>query len=206
MIIDIHIHEKRYSNDSKIGLEEIIHEAERKGLDGICITDHDSNGLYQLAQEYQRESSLLIIVGSEIFTYEGDVLVFGLNELPKERIHAQDLLNLVHQNGGVGIGAHPYRENNRGIGDQLATLNHLSGVEAFNGRTEEQNNLKAFRISDQHHVPQLGGSDAHELYEVGNYATRFCDLLKNESDFIQAVKLKRFEPVVYANHRFCSIK
>ena len=45
MLMDLHMHEKRNSADSFISLEEIVFRAREMGLDGICITDHDSMGL-----------------------------------------------------------------------------------------------------------------------------------------------------------------
>jgi len=197
VIIDIHIHEKTYSLDSKIGLEKIVEEARRKGLDGICITDHDSNGITEIAHEYRGKCGFTILVGVEILTFEGDILVFGIDELPNQKMHADKLLDLVTKQGGIGIGAHPYRDNNRGLGDNIKKLSNLSGIEVFNGRTEPHNNQKAFEISKQFNISGFGGSDAHQLDEVGRYATFFFDKIKNEHDFIAAVKSKRFKPVIY---------
>ena len=49
MIIDTHLHERTFSGDSRMNLLELVSEARRKGLDGICITDHDQMGLTQYA-------------------------------------------------------------------------------------------------------------------------------------------------------------
>ena len=42
MLIDTHMHEMTYSKDSFLKLDEMVRIARAKGLDGICITDHDS--------------------------------------------------------------------------------------------------------------------------------------------------------------------
>ena len=55
MIIDMHMHEMRYSGDSFLRLENMVEIAKRRGLDGICITDHDSMGLAEYVKEYSRE-------------------------------------------------------------------------------------------------------------------------------------------------------
>ena len=39
MIIDMHMHEMRYSGDSFLRLENMVEIAKRRGLDGICITE-----------------------------------------------------------------------------------------------------------------------------------------------------------------------
>ena len=54
MLIDLHIHEKQFSKDSFLALEEIVKIAKEKGLDAICITDHDSMGLREYAAEYTK--------------------------------------------------------------------------------------------------------------------------------------------------------
>lgn len=206
MIIDIHIHERTFSGDSKIGLEEIVEEAQRKGLDGICITDHDHNGIAEKAFAYREKLGFPIIVGAEILTFEGDILVFGLDELPNQKMHADELLRLVGNQGGVGIGAHPYRDNNRGLGDYIKTLSGLSGYEVLNGRTEPHNNRRAYEIFQQFDITGFGGSDAHRLEEVGICATHFEHKIRHETDFIEAVKSKRCQPMFYENGVYQSVK
>ena len=50
MLVDMHLHESTYSSDSKMTLAEIVSDAKAKGLDGVCITDHDSMGLKEVAE------------------------------------------------------------------------------------------------------------------------------------------------------------
>jgi predicted metal-dependent phosphoesterase TrpH len=116
MIIDMHIHEKTFSFDSFIQLEDIVEKSKSMGANGICITDHESNGLTEYAQKVSRDLEYPIFVGAEILTYEGDALVFGIDELPEKQMHSHELSDYVHCRGGVIISAHPYRKNNRGDG------------------------------------------------------------------------------------------
>lgn len=199
MIIDIHVHEKEYSLDSHISLVEIVAEARRKGLDGVCITDHESNGLAAQARIYRQECGYPVLVGAEILTCEGDILVFGLERLPTQKVHAWELLALVARQGGVGIAAHPYRNNMRGLGDKIKKLSNLDGFEVLSGRSEPENNIKSFKVAQRLGLTGFGGSDAHELYEVGKYATYFSQQIKDEADFIKAVKYASYEPVFYSN-------
>ena len=76
MFIDLHIHEKRFSKDSFISLEEIVEIAKAKGLDGICITDHESMGLREYAAEYSAKTGFPIFVGIEYYSLQGDILNF----------------------------------------------------------------------------------------------------------------------------------
>ena len=63
MFIDLHIHEKTYSKDSFLSLEEIVELAKERGLDAICITDHDSMGLREYAKEFTERTGFPVFVG-----------------------------------------------------------------------------------------------------------------------------------------------
>lgn len=197
MIIDTHLHENRYSDDSLMSFEQAIEAAKNIGLDGICVTDHESNGLRHDFGSSFIMDGILVIVGAEILTYEGDILVFGLEDLPKEKLHAKELLEIVNKAGGVGICAHPYRTNNRGLGDNIRELHPLlAGVETFNGSTTPHANLYAYAIATEFNLGCFGAGDSHITKKVGCYATEFKDDIKNEADFIKAVKEKNYCPVV----------
>lgn len=106
MIIDTHIHAYPTSQDSHMTLEEIVAQAKLIGLDGICITDHDSNEITEKAHEYREQTGFPIFVGVEILTFEGDMIVFGLDRIPEEKVHTRYLLDLIKKENGVGISAH----------------------------------------------------------------------------------------------------
>ena len=42
MLIDLHTHTYPRSDDSFITVDELIESSKKKGLDGICLTDHDA--------------------------------------------------------------------------------------------------------------------------------------------------------------------
>lgn len=198
MLIDTHIHESKYSLDSEISLQDIVKRAKEIGLDGVCITDHESNEIMEEAHALSKKTGFLILVGAEILTFEGDVLVFGLSELPKEKIHAKELLALVNEHNGVAISAHPYRNNNRGFGDYIREASQLGlhGVESFNGSTEPYQNLYAYSLATEVNLPCIGSSDAHVIENIGKYATVFPNNIKNEFDLISAIKKGNVCPAI----------
>lgn len=202
MIIDTHMHERTFSDDSELSLEAIVKRAKQIGLDGICITDHESNGLKERAEEYAKETGFLILVGAEILTFEGDITVFGLDDLPKEKLHAQALIDLVHEAGGVCMSAHPFRENKRGMGKHIAQVKGLAGVEAFNGSTPHHHNMTAYHLAQALKLPCFGASDAHVLEKVGTYATRFPGSIRDLKDFIEAVKNGATRPMALTPHGY----
>ena len=153
MLIDTHMHEMTYSKDSFLKLDEMVRIARVKGLDGICITDHDSMGLKEYAAEYSRRENFPIFTGIEFFSQQGDIVAFGIEEYPKERIPAQDFIDLVKAQGGVCFAAHPFRNNNRGLEDNLRTVHGLDGLEVLNGSTSLEACYKAAEYAEEHLVP-----------------------------------------------------
>lgn len=202
MFIDTHIHESKYSLDSHVSLREIVDQARSMGLDGVCITDHDDNQIKDEARKMSQELGYLIIPGIEILTLEGDIVVFGVDDLPNEQLHAIELLDYIHSNGGVGISAHPFRNNNRGLGEHIRLVEKLSGVEGFNGSTDLESNLKACRLAQELGIPLFGASDAHLQNRVGKFATYFEETISSEEDFIQAIKAGAVRPAIYENGHF----
>ena len=203
MLIDMHVHECKYSLDSKFTLKEAVEQAKKVGLNGICITDHESSDIFDEAHEYSKKSNFLILVGAEILTYEGDLLVFGLNNLPKYKMHAGELLSLVTKHKGIAISAHPFRNNNRGLGNHIREVESLlSGVEAFNGSTEPHQNLKAHSLATELKLPSVGSSDAHVLDKIGKYATLFEHSVRDERDLIEAVLQGNVYPAILKNETY----
>lgn len=202
MFIDTHIHESKYSLDSRVSLREIVERARSMGLDGVCITDHDDDSIKHEVRELSRELGYLIIPGVEILTHEGDIIVFGIDQLPTEKVHAAELLTYIQAKQGVGISAHAFRNNNRGLGENIRIVEGLAGLEGFNGNTDLESNLKACRLAKELGLPMFGASDAHHRHEVGKYATYFDCAITDERDFIKAIKAGVVRPAVYENGHF----
>lgn len=205
MFIDIHLHTAKYSTCSQIDLNEAIIRAKQIGLGGICITDHESNLIYDEAVHLAKKHDFLVIVGMEILSNEGDLLLFGIDEIPDQKLPADLLCRKTVENGGVVISAHPFRDNGRGMGNHISKLKDLSGVEAFNGNTEISRNLRAYSLSRQLKLPCLGGGDAHRIEHIGRYATAFPDGIRDFKDFKSAIKAKEVFPVAYKNNKFSEV-
>ena len=95
MFVDTHMHEMTCSKDSFLKLEQMVEIAREKGLGAICITDHDDMGLKEYAEEYAEKTGFPIFVGIEFFSLQGDIIAFGIEEYPDERIPAQEFIDLV---------------------------------------------------------------------------------------------------------------
>lgn len=205
MIIDCHLHDSKYSDDSRMTLHEAIARAKEIGLDGICVTNHDNNYLRNDIGDSAIIDGILVIVGTEILTHEGDILVFGLQDIPKEKVSAEELLTLVKQKKGAAIAAHPFRNNNRGLGNNIIRLSGLlTAVEAFNGSTLDIHNMESYRLARELGIPITGSSDAHKKDRVGRFATLFDDIIRDYKDFIEAMKYSDYHPVIHTEQGFIS--
>ncbi len=195
MIIDTHLHERTFSGDSRMNLLQIVAEAKRKGLDGICITDHDQMGLVQYAERVSSDENFPIFVGVEYLSCEGDIVAFGIDKLPAPHMMAQDFIDYATAQGGVCISAHPYRANSRGLGDLLFTLKGMTGVEVLNGSTTPLENRMALDTCIKAGLKQFGASDAHTTVQVGLYATEIPGSFSTVPELVEAIKTQECRAV-----------
>ncbi|PWJ47024.1 PHP domain-containing protein [Faecalicatena contorta] len=202
MFIDLHMHEMTYSKDSFLALEEIVNIAKARGLQGICITDHDSMGLKEYAAQYSEKSGFPIFVGIEYFSLQGDIVAFGIEEYPKERIDAQEFISYVKKQGGICFSAHPFRNNNRGLGEKLSEMRGLDGVEVLNGSTDMEANQKAADYANRFGLVTVGASDCHVPEKVGVYATYFPEEVKTLEEFITVFKKGGCMPAYYEHGKY----
>jgi len=107
------------------------------------------------------------------------------------------LINSANEAGGIAVAAHPFRNNGRGIGEEIRNLTGLAGIEVFNGSTKPENNFKAYSLALELEIPCLGGSDTHVIDRVGKFVTSFPDWVRDTEDLIKAVKDGKVMPVRY---------
>ena len=197
MLIDMHLHEKTCSTDSFLSLEEIVTEARRRGLDGVCITDHDSMGLREYAQEYARRTGFPIFVGVEYFSLQGDITAWGIDTFPSQRLDAQIFIDQVNEAGGFCVSCHPFRNNNRGLEDNLHSVHGLHGVEVLNGSTSLEANRTALRYCRELGLQAIGASDAHVVKQVGKYVTWLPEYVTTLEDFVAQLHRCTTRPAIW---------
>lgn len=202
MFIDLHMHEKRYSLDSTLALEEMVEIAKKRGLDAICITDHDSMGLREYAKEYSEKTGFPIFVGIEYFSLQGDILAFGIDHYPEERIDAQEFIDDVHAQGGVVVSAHPFRHNRRGLEGYLDILRGVDAIEILNGSTLPDATMMAVRYAKQYGFAITGGSDCHYPDKVGICATYFPNEIRTMDDLVAAIRNRECQPAFHQDYSY----
>lgn len=205
--LDLHVHSFPASPCSSASLEDLIQEAKRIGLDGFCVTDHNYVWAADQLAEIARKHQFLILRGNEITTDQGDVIVFGFHRDVKGIIKLEELREEVLKSGGFIIVAHPFRgfltfgAGELGLTTQKAIerplFQWIDAVEVLNGKVTEKENRLAQEVATALKLPATGGSDAHDVSEIGQYATRFAKPLHTEQDLLAALRSGDYEAVAF---------
>ncbi len=209
MLIDLHAHTSQESWDSTLTPDQLIESAKAAGLDGICLTEHDQFWSHDEVAELGRRHDFVVLPGCEITTEQGHVIVFGVESYVYGMHRAPFLRDYVDKAGGVLLVVHPYRrayidENEPWalpFDEQVrrassnAALELAEGVEVINGRGTEKQNQFSAALCDLVGLPAFGGSDTHDLDDMGVCATEFERPIGTLDDFVAEVKAGRFRAV-----------
>lgn len=210
MKIDLHTHTVYGSGCSHLEPSELVEQAKRVGLDGVCITEHNQLWDPERIEKLGRKHNFLVIGGVEVLTDCGEILVYGLHEPVRWVRSAEDLRKMVDDAGGVMVAAHPFRgfglklEHDSphfpddGIdveeGCTLPILEYVDAIEAFNGWAYRREWQFTLEVSKRMGLKGTGGSDTHKVLQTGVCYTIFEKPIRNEQDLIAELKAGRFTP------------
>lgn len=164
MRFDLHVHSK--FSDGRDDVETILEAAQRHGLFGLSITDHDTlkGSIEAMRIIRERRLDLVLIPGSEVTTSEGHLLCLGISELPPRGRSPEETADLAREQGGIAIVPHPYHPFRHAIGripdcDAVEVYNskHLFGIA----------NARARIGAKRRGLPMVAGSDSHFAATVG---------------------------------------
>lgn len=202
MKLDMHCHTKEGSLDGKINLRNTIKQLQKKGYDGMLLTDHNS---YKAYRYYQKEvkgkefSDFVVLKGIEYDTIDaGHIIVVmptgvKLPILELRGLPVQLLIDIVHHFGGVLGPAHPYGEkylslmNTRRGKKARDLISRFDFIETYNACESPASNQAAARLAKRFHKPETGGSDSHKEDCIGLGYTILDTTIKTETDFIHAL-------------------
>ncbi len=173
--IDLHLHTD-WSHDCSIPARDLVDHAERIGLGGIAVTDHNAFGGALEAMELAGRSSLVVIPGEEIKTQgQGEVIGLFLQEEIPRGLSFGETLAAIRDQGGLVYLPHPF-DRLHAIPDPATLHAHLAEIdvlEVFNARLlRDSFNEEALRFARKYRLLQGAGSDAHVLQGVGTGALR----------------------------------
>src|SRR5438309_719491 len=107
-IFDLHVHTLKGSRDSDLSPEQLIEEADRLGLKGVLLAEHDGwprNNFEKFAEQHE----LVIVNALEVYTDMGHVITIGMEGYHPGVRNIRELRKIVKDLGGFMILAHPFR-------------------------------------------------------------------------------------------------
>ena len=211
MIIDLHVHTAKGAYDSTLSIPQVIEEAEMKGLEGVCLTEHTYAWSRKELEGFSSNHSVILFGGMEIETDMGHIVIFGLDRYVSGIHKAREMRRVADEVGGFLVAVHPFRRyfepEDFGIkpkrswpqvvADALALpfLGLVDEIEVLNGGCMERENLLALEVAKVMGMKGTGGSDAHSERGLGCFATVFQGEVRSESELIAELKAGRFYPV-----------
>lgn len=202
---DLHTHSSQGSACSRMLVCDLVQAACKKGLNGVCITDHDYCWDPRELAKLHHESGVQVYSGVELSTPVGDILVYGVHQpLLHLRGDLSKLAAEVKELGGVMVVAHPFRieyglstlsREERGLEpinvytlSKKSVFSYVDILEVYNGRSswkEIQAAKKAAMILGK---KGTGGSDAHSILSVGSCVTVFDYPVVNEAQLVTQLR------------------
>jgi len=184
MKLDMHIH-SIYSRDGTAAPKDILKFSKKVGMDGLAIADHNAIDGSREAFSMGVSEGLLVVRAVEVSAAEGHVVAYGVKDLVPKGLPVTETIEKIHELGGVAVAAHPKRFPS-GVGLDVARDAKFDAIEALNGGSSRRNNSAAEKLAKLMKMPVVGGSDAHELEQVGKCYT-VVDGASSEDDVLEAI-------------------
>jgi predicted metal-dependent phosphoesterase TrpH len=165
--VDFHCHTLR-SKDSLTEYPALLRACQRKGIDKVVVTDH--NTILGAVEAYKLDPQR-VIVGEEIMTEQGEILAaFVKEEIPRGLPPLEVIRRLREQGAFISV-SHPFDRNRNGAW-KLADLEQITplvdAIEVFNARCLQADfNRQAQEFAILHKLPGTAGSDGHAAFEIG---------------------------------------
>ncbi|PTV98388.1 hypothetical protein C8C76_11745 [Halanaerobium saccharolyticum] len=209
---EMHAHTTEGSKCSNISAVELVNLYKKIGYSGICISDHFLNGNTTVPENLPWEERIELFyngykraynegkkVGIDVFfgweySYRGtDILTYGLDK--KWLLRHPNLLSLslveycdlVHEDGGFLVHAHPFREAE--YIDMIRLFpRKVDAVEIFNAGRTDFENKRALEYADNYKLLKLVGSDTHKKQINKSAGIQFERKIKDIDDMIESIK------------------
>jgi Predicted metal-dependent phosphoesterases (PHP family) len=185
--LDCHVH-TAYSSDSGLALERLVIACRRKGINGICVTDHNTiAGAMRLA----KIAPFTVVVGEEIGTSEGEIIGYFLSaEIPRG-LTPETTVAAIKSQGGLVAVPHPFDRMRRSALKTEALeriVDQVDIIEIFNSRNLfAEDNEAARRFAGLHGKAVSVGSDCHTAGEAGSSFV-IMDEFGNPEEFLAKLR------------------
>ncbi len=198
---DLHCH--TVHSDGMHPLETVAQRACDRGLDFLCITNHNVLATQaDLAAEWL--DAFLLMGGQEVTTYRGHLNVWGIRDWVEFRAHTDDQMQAIvaaaHARGAVTSINHP---RDGGPAWEYEHLPSIDCLEVWNGPWVV-NNYQSLTLYDRllcqgRRMTAVGGSDIHVVsmpdapypYELGNPTTHVYAGELSERGILDGLRMGR---------------
>ena len=185
--VELHSH-TCWSKDCVVPFDAIQRLCQRRGIDRIAITDHNTaDG----ALAMQRLAPDLVIVGEEIMTDRGEILGYFMQESIPAGLTPDETIRRLRDQGAVISVSHPFDRLRKGAWheeDLLKIIDRVDAIEVFNARCMfADDNVKALAFAQKHNLTGTVGSDAHSRIEYGRAMVRMQPF-EGASDFLLSLR------------------
>lgn len=197
--VGLHIHTK-YSHDSLSEPEDLLELAKKQNFDVLGICDHNTTkGAIETRKIAHREyKDILVLLGQEIKTECGDMIVFGTDKNLPTRIF--ELLDEANSKGLFVMMPHPFDRLRKtsAVGLNMPpkeferVLRRIDAVEVFNARCLfNRFNKQAEGLCENYGLSGIASSDAHVVGDIGN-TYNVLDCKKSESEVLETLRSGKF--------------
>src|SRR6478736_3004243 len=209
VLIDLHAHTAPRSNCSRTTLEELVETARARGLDALCITEHDVRWPGDELADASKLLDFPLIPGVELTTDVGHVLVFGPLIKPLWLGYKLDeLVEECEQSDTALVLPHPLRRlaGERAIRggrtpplpadvDALPQWEAVHAIEVASTQTTTlEHTLTAAALAVVPR-PAVGASDAHGPGLAGTYATELDRVVHTAEELAAEIRAGHVRPV-----------
>jgi hypothetical protein len=173
----------------------IAEQAVFRGLDAVCMTEHNSLWSAAELRELGERYGILLLPAMELGTDAGHVLVFGLERYAPELLTLTRLREVVQSEGGAMVLAHPMRPfaGHRPPWEQFPV--YFDGVEVVNGDHSDTVDGYLVRQAEGLGLATIAGSDAHSKIAVGRVATAFAERVRSIEDVVRQIRGRQVTPI-----------
>ena len=218
-VYETHMHTKESSACAKAYAKDMVDAYKAYGYTGVIITDHNWHGNtivdrrmewkkwidafckgYENAKAEGDKIGLDVFFGYEAYYSGTEFLIYGpdkewlINHPEIKDASIKEQYEIIHQQGGLVIHAHPYREEPY-IPEVLLYPDYVDGVEGINSahscsrsvsHFNKEFDQRAIAYAQKNHLPMTAGSDMHSTNLLGG-GIAFARKLHSIQDYVDAI-------------------
>lgn len=192
--IDVHLHTSRYSLCAEcLHPDDLPRAAERAGLAGVVLTDHDMLWTAEeVAALQSRMPGVRVFRGIECTVRGAHLVVIGMDDAaPLYRgMPFEAAVQIAHRAGAAVVLAHPFLDSNL----EALPLSLVDAVEVASTSFTAVDARRAWRLARRLGKPPVAGSDAHALAVVGWAWTELEVLPRDELELAEALRSGKGKP------------